>query len=123
MDDLERAIARLGEALAEPESNSLAIDGTIHRFEFTVELCWKVMKRLLAREGIEVVTPRDTLRRAFQAGWIDDEEVWLTMLQDRNRTSHSYREALARGIYADIRRIYPVFAKTMETLRGLAEKR
>ena len=36
---LGRALDRLGEALDQPEDNPLAIDGTIQRFEFAIELC------------------------------------------------------------------------------------
>ena len=46
---LSRALARLEDALAVPESAPLAIDGTIQRFEFVFELCWKTMKALLER--------------------------------------------------------------------------
>lgn len=95
---LERAVSRLREALDEPPENRLAIDGTIQRFEFTIELCWKVMKRLLSSEGVEARTPREVLRAAFQAGWFDDEAAWLSLLDDRNQTSHAYDETMARRI-------------------------
>ncbi|HEX3210048.1 MAG TPA: nucleotidyltransferase substrate binding protein [Geminicoccaceae bacterium] len=52
-DDLGRTLDRLGEALTVPEDEPLAVDGTIQRFEFTFELFWKVVRRLLASEGIE----------------------------------------------------------------------
>jgi len=71
--NLRRALDRLGEALEVPESNTLAIDGSIQRFEFALELFWKTLKRLLAEEGVETSTPKDTLRKAFQAGWLTDE--------------------------------------------------
>lgn len=41
LENLENALKRLGEALSEPEINSLTIDGTIQRFEFSFELFWK----------------------------------------------------------------------------------
>jgi nucleotidyltransferase-like protein len=50
---------------AEPPTNPLAVDGTIQRFEFTIKLFWKVMKRLLAREGLDARTPRETLNGVF----------------------------------------------------------
>jgi len=37
------------------------IDGTIQRFEFVIELYWKTLKRLLALEGINTYTPRESL--------------------------------------------------------------
>ena len=57
VDNLGRALARLDEALAEPLANRLAIDGTIQRFEFALELTWKTLKRLLEREGVTATRP------------------------------------------------------------------
>ncbi len=47
VENLGRALERLDEALAVPLDNPLAIDGTIQRFEFALELFWKTLKRLL----------------------------------------------------------------------------
>lgn len=51
IDNLGQALARLREALDEPPSNSLLIDGTIQRFEFVIELFWKTFKRVLELSG------------------------------------------------------------------------
>ena len=116
-DQLCQAVERLREALAEPPSNALAVDGTIQRFEFTIELFWKTLKRLLAFEGIETRTPRETLQRAYQAGWLMDETAWLEMLRDRNETSHAYDEALARRICERVRRNFPELERARAALR------
>ncbi|MBP1968350.1 hypothetical protein J2Z83_000442 [Virgibacillus natechei] len=42
--NLEKALGRLEEALNEDDNNSLYIDGTIQRFEFTYELFWQLRK-------------------------------------------------------------------------------
>src|SRR6267143_1687272 len=62
--NLGAALERLREALQEPETNSLVVDGTIQRFEFVIELFWKTLKRLLAAEGIQTGTPREAIQRA-----------------------------------------------------------
>lgn len=100
--NLERALDRLDEALAVSADAPLAIDGTIQRFGFAIELTWKTIKRFLEREGIEAATPRDSLKAAFAIGWIDDEPRWLAMMADRNATSHLYSEAEARELYGRI---------------------
>jgi nucleotidyltransferase substrate binding protein (TIGR01987 family) len=115
-DEFGHAVDRLREALAEPEANPLLVDGTIQRFEFTIELFWKATRRLLAHEGIETSTPRETLQRAYQVGWLSDETAWLDMLRARNQTSHAYNEALARKILDDIRRNFPVLDRTVTDL-------
>lgn len=107
LTNLEKALARLGEALQIEKPDSLHVDGTIQRFEFTLELYWKTLKRLLAMEGIETDTPKSTLKEAFKIGWLHDEEGWLKMLEDRNLTSHVYDETMAARIYADIKKYYP----------------
>jgi len=115
-DQLGKAVQRLGEALAEDERNPLFVDGVIQRFEFTIELFWKALKRLLAHEGIEAQTPREVLQRAYQVGWLADETAWLAMLHDRNETSHAYDEALARKICESVRRNFPEMQRTLVAL-------
>jgi nucleotidyltransferase substrate binding protein (TIGR01987 family) len=115
---LGRAIERLREALAQPEDNPLAIDGTIQRFEFAIELAWKALRRLLLREGVSTTTPREALQGAFRAGWLADEAAWLQMLRDRNDTSHTYNEATARRVYGSIRTAFPEMERTYRLLRA-----
>lgn len=98
--ELRRAVMRLGEALALAENNPLGVDASIQRFEFCIELAWKSARDLLQRDhGIEVDSPKTSLQEAFRVGLIDDEASWLAMLRDRNLSSHTYREALAREIF------------------------
>jgi nucleotidyltransferase substrate binding protein (TIGR01987 family) len=101
-DDLGRSLDRLAEALAVPAEQPLAIDGTIQRFEFTFELFWKAVRRLLARQGIDANSPKAVLQQAYRQGWLDDEQAWLRLLEDRNLTSHTYQEPLALEIYRRI---------------------
>lgn len=115
--NLGRALDRLEEAVAQPEAaNPLVIDGTIQRFEFALELFWKSLKRLLAAEGIETATPKETIGAAFQAHWLHDQTAWLDMLADRNRTSHVYDEAMARSIHGRIKDYAPLMRTTFARL-------
>lgn len=75
IENLGKALERLGEALAAPRENPLAIDATIQRFEFTIELFWKALKYLLDHEGIETMTPRNALQEAYRAGWLQNEDA------------------------------------------------
>ena len=111
-ENLGRALSRLEEALQENQLNSLMVDGTIQRFEFTIELYWKTLKRLLLSEGIEAKTPREVLKEAFQAGWLKDESAWLQMLKDRNETSHVYDEEMALRILSNIVGYFPEMKAT-----------
>lgn len=114
--NLHNALKRLEEALQEDQENSLIIDGTIQRFEFTIELYWKLLKRLLLTEGIETRTLRETLKAAYQVGWLQNEESWLQMLKDRNETSHVYEEEMARRIVHHINSYFPEMRATFQYL-------
>jgi nucleotidyltransferase substrate binding protein (TIGR01987 family) len=120
--NLRQALDRLQEALNEPTTNALVIDGTIQRFEFVIELYWKTLRRLLALNGVQTGTPREAISEAFRAGWIGNETAWLEMLRDRNETSHIYNETMARQIYERIRRNNAVLQQTWPTLLSRVPK-
>ena len=103
---LSDALDRLEEGLAFDDSNDLKSDAVIQRFEFSIELFWKVLKKILAAQEIEVFTPREVMQKAYQARLIDDENVWIAMLKDRNATLHVYSENDAYEIFKRIEREY-----------------
>jgi len=92
--NFSRAYSLLREALEDgvQSLNQLEREGTIHRFEFTFELSWNLLKDKLEHDGVilPTITPRAVIRQAFQAKLIDDCETWLDMLVDRNLMSHTY---------------------------------
>lgn len=104
------ALNALESALEEAKSQ-LECDGVIQRFEFTYELCWKTLKIALRYQGMESRTPRETFKIAFKIGWINKQEVFLNMIDDRNRTSHIYNEDMARKIYDHIKAEYLTILK------------
>ncbi len=118
LSKLEAAVARLGEALGEDKSNPLYLDATVQRFEFVFELAWKTLKRALELEGLVCRTPRETFKAAYQVGWLNDEELWVQMLDDRNVTSHTYDEPLAAEIYDNIKSYYPALVKLAAFIRA-----
>ncbi len=94
---------RLQEALETPLTETLALDGTIQRFEFTFELTWKTLKAFLEDQGIICRSPKACFKEAFKMGWIDNEASWISLLQARNMTSHVYSEEMAIEIYETIK--------------------
>jgi len=111
---LGNAISRLREVMEHPQldENEYMRDAAIQRFEFTIELFWKLLKKVLFHEKIDTTTPRDTLSKAYQYELIGDEKTWLQMLDDRNNTSHAYREEEAKKIFENIKKYLPVFEQT-----------
>lgn len=106
LDALEAMVKK---PMQEDRSN---IDACIQRFEFVIELFWKLLKRILESRGQPAVYPKDVLQEAYAGHLIDDETLWLQMLKDRNQTSHTYDEALADKIYAHIKVYFPHLKKT-----------
>jgi nucleotidyltransferase substrate binding protein (TIGR01987 family) len=92
------ALDRLSEGAAEAR-DELDRDGVIQRFEFCFELLWKTLKIYLEDRGIEARSPKDCLRAAFGQGWIIEEDSFLDMLADRNKTSHIYSREESQKIY------------------------
>jgi len=105
--DFKSALKRLNAALSEDiKKGDIVIDGTIQRFEFTFELSWKLMKGVLAQNGIQAGTPRDAIKESYQAGMIEDGKGWIKILESRNQTSHIYNKSKAREIYRKIKKDY-----------------
>ena len=101
------ALARLAEAIHEPEPDEYVYDSVVKRFEFVYELAWRLMKALIEyKGGGEPKFPRDVFREAFAGGIITDGEVWLAMMRDRNLTSHTYDDIHAKEVYAKVRDSY-----------------
>jgi nucleotidyltransferase substrate binding protein (TIGR01987 family) len=114
------ALARLGDALAQPKTEWTR-DAALQRFEFTVELAWKSIARFARREGLEAASPRQAFRIAFRLGWIDDDQVWLAMLEDRNLTSHTYSEKTAEELFARLHDYQTALSGLLQRLQQFAE--
>ncbi len=106
---LQDAIERLQESLAEfAATNSTSVrDGAIQRFEFCTELAWKATREYLLDQGYtEINSPKSVMKKAYSDGIISNEEAWLSLLNDRNQTSHIYDDATATAVFDRIRSTY-----------------
>ena len=119
-ENLGNALSRLREAVEQTAAaNSLEMDGTIQRFEFCIDQTWKWLRRLLLAQGQDVPPlPKAVLQKAYMVGWLEDEKMWLAMLDDRNQTSHTYNRELAKEIYQRIKIYYPVMQSIFDHLRN-----
>lgn len=102
---LEAAINKLSDGIKSAK-DELDKDGVIQRFEFTFELLWKTIKVFLEDKGILCKSPKDCLQQAFKYGLISDEELFLKMLNDRNKTSHLYDQSASEDIFKNIKSYY-----------------
>jgi len=103
LTDFKSALLRLDEALSKNiEADSLYLDATIQRFEFTYELSWKLMKTYLNHLGMEVNNPREAIRESMKQNIIQDKPEWFNMIEKRNLTTHTYHKEIALEVYAAV---------------------
>jgi len=96
--NFEKAFKKLHQAVDLGEYSELERAGLIQTFEFTFELAWKTLKDILEFEGFEVKSPRETIKQAFQTGYIKDGEGWLDVLAKRNLMSHTYDDEVSEEV-------------------------
>ena len=99
LSNFKNALQRLIEADKEfnkQGASDVVRDGFIQRFEFTYELAWKTTKAFLEDTGIiDINSPKAVIKEAYAQKFISDEKNWLLMLNDRNMSSHIYKEDMA----------------------------
>ncbi|MBI2120848.1 MAG: nucleotidyltransferase substrate binding protein [Parcubacteria group bacterium] len=116
-EDFTKALLRLDEVLALPK-NDVVRDSAIKRFELCFELGWKAMKAYLEENhNVACASPRTCFREAFRVGAIDYDEHWINLTSTRNYTVHTYREAFAEKIYAELPRARDMFHKLADVLK------
>nr|VFJ52625.1 MAG: nucleotidyltransferase substrate binding protein, HI0074 family [Candidatus Kentron sp. DK] len=115
-DNFDRAFVLLREVqdAGVDTLSPLEKEGATQRFEFAFELAWKTLKDYLEEEGILVtpVTPRTVIKEAFRARLIEDGQVWIDMLMDRNLLSHTYSSKTFTEVLDTLsNRYFPAFER------------
>ncbi len=117
LENYENAAKQLAKALNEPKSEFIR-DASIQRFEFTYELLWKTIKVFLEEiHGVRTVSPRQVFKEAFALELIDNEDVFLEMIEARNLLSHTYNENQASTIYRKLPSFLDSFNLVLEELK------
>lgn len=108
--NFSRAFSLLREAMElDPTGLSqLEKEGIIQRFEYTFELAWKVLKDRMQADGLmlDQISPKAVVRQAYASGYVNDAEVWLDMIGDRNLMNHTYDFAKFEAVIDTIRNRY-----------------
>jgi nucleotidyltransferase substrate binding protein (TIGR01987 family) len=98
LENLGKALARFQEAsvaISKEPGNHLYQIALIGAFQFTFELSWKTLKDYLVYNGVEVSLPREVIKQGFHHQMIQDGQVWIDMLEDRNLMAHVDQESAA----------------------------
>ena len=106
------AIANFKQAMAinlKEQQDLTVIDsirnGQIQKFEFCLELTWKLIKLYLqAYHALDVYSPKQVLKTFFTTKTISKDlyENLYAALEARNRMSHLYNEELFEEIYKEL---------------------
>ncbi|MDN5349736.1 MAG: hypothetical protein PWQ54_1132 [Bacteroidales bacterium] len=103
----EKATDRLKEGAEISNPDDFQKAGLIQIFEISFELAWKIMKDYLEAEGfLEIKSPRDAIKQAFNIELIVQGHLWLEALENRNLSVHTYNEALANELVNNIKNNY-----------------
>jgi nucleotidyltransferase substrate binding protein (TIGR01987 family) len=107
LGEFEKAVKRLEESLGKKKFTDLEKDGIIQRFEFSFELAWKTLKDYLQDQGFsDAVSPKKSLKQAFANNLFDKGDLWIEMLEDRNRLSHLYDQKMSESFFNNIKNKY-----------------
>lgn len=112
----QKAYAQLRQALTDYDDSAPDIikEGILQRFEFTHELAWNTLKNYLEYEGHQNISgSRSATRLAFNLGIIKNGQIWMDMIESRNRTVHAYDAKLLEQEYRKVRDNYDACFKQL----------
>jgi nucleotidyltransferase substrate binding protein (TIGR01987 family) len=121
LTSLQNALTSLRRGLdrwqAAGEQDEELRDACIQRFEYTFELCWKMLARRLERDladaqSVDAMSFRDLIRMGGERALVRDVAAWMVFRDKRNTTSHTYNAAKA----ADVASVIPAFADEAQSL-------
>ncbi|MGC9519791.1 MAG: HI0074 family nucleotidyltransferase substrate-binding subunit [Desulfuromonadaceae bacterium] len=119
-ENYAKAFQSLKEAVEQDNLNELERNGLIQRFEFTLDLSWKVLKDYLQEKGfVFKPTPKDTLRLAQQSEVIDYAQELIDGIDIRNELSHDYSgEKFKRSEHILRAETFPALQKLYDFFEG-----
>lgn len=112
-EQYHKAVVKLESALALPKDEYLR-DSVIQRFEFCIELAWKVSKKVM---GTNTTAPKEVVREMAQNLLIEDVKSWLEAIDMRNLSSHTYNEEVADKVYQYAATFLPELKQLTATLK------
>lgn len=90
-------------------------NSTIKLFELSLDTNWKYLKEFLwAIHGLNHASPKDVMRACLQLGLLTKDEtvMALTMIDDRNKAAHSYKESFCDYLC----KVIPMYHNLLEKL-------
>lgn len=124
LEPLEKAISQLKSGIEQSRTvsdNDLLRDGVIQRFEYTMDLSWKMIQRYLKHivqvDESVLRTKKDLFREAARLRLITNVEAWFGYYEFRNETSHIYNSQIAESVFAQAELFLPDAIRLLEELK------
>ena len=124
LEPLEKAISQLKSGIEQSRTvsdNDLLRDGVIQRFEYTMDLSWKMIQRYLKHivqvDESVLRTKKDLFREAAWLRLITNVEAWFGYYESRNETSHIYNSQIAESVFAQAELFLPDAIRLLEELK------
>jgi nucleotidyltransferase substrate binding protein (TIGR01987 family) len=92
-------------------------NGQVQKYEFTVELLWKMLKVFLYEQhGTDAASPKQTIRTYFELGFCEyqDAEQMLEAVDMRNRLIHVYKKEILEEIHSHIKNYKDLFDRVFQ---------
>jgi len=122
---LEKSINYAGSDMAKNDSDLYEQfrSSSIQAFEYTYELCWKLLTKKLREEfstpaEVDHMNFKDLIRTAGQKGLVDDVESWFEYREKRNWTSHTYDEQKAEAVFSAAKNFLTDASKLLDKLKS-----
>ena len=112
IQQLHDAIDTFEKAITQASRNDLERDGVIQRFEYTLELTRKTIKKVLIYQWIEAEhTPRQIIKTAQKANLLNNADIRFDFIDIRNTLSHVYNSTKTDELFEYIKDHHTVFRK------------
>ncbi len=127
LESLEKAIDQLKSGITQctgDPHNELLRDGVIQRFEYSMDLSWKLIQRYLKHiaqiDESAIRTKNDLFREAARLRIVSSAEAWIGHYEARNETSHTYDSETAQRVFERAKLFLPDAKELLETLKHVA---
>lgn len=119
-DNFKSQLSVLHQAPEKDLTDEFIQNGLIAKFSLQFELAWKLLQKVLQYDGrIESTSssPRAIIKAAYSSYDFINEDIWLLMLDARNKALHVYNSEMVGHLVDDIINDYiPAFDNLLASL-------
>ena len=113
---LETSINLFDKKTASEDEKAAFRDACIQRFEYTIELSWKISMKTI---GSTAAAAKPAIREMARNNLIANPDTWMIFIEARNESSHSYDENVAQKVFSSIRLFLPEVKKLISELEKI----